>query len=604
MLALASPAAAERTHAHERVAVQDLAAGIEPSLVPARWMSGATVGADRSGDLRPQAIAILDALAATNEALTVADVAAPGALARRVSSRVAVIGADGSSAGDTVVGFVTPPSIRVWRRGLDGSTSSCSGRVDVVPFEQYVRGVLPHEWIRSWNQASLEAGAVAIRTYAAAWIAAGGKYTCADLDDTTASQVYRDEFFANTDAAVATTSGVYVARGADLVFAEYSAENGSPTDFGVTDTVCAGRARNGHGRGTCQWGTQRWAQAGQTWQWMLLHYYPDATLVGGGPAWDATLGQQEYRTTLTSGDEMVVWLEYGNDGTQPWTRAQTFVGTTGPRDRASAFFKAENWVSAARPTAVDQTSVAPGDVGRFTWAMLAPEVTEETTFTEGFGLVNAGGEWFGPADDAVTWTITVVPRGTNPDDPDDPADPNDPSDPPDPSDPGAVSGGCSTGEGAAGGALALLLLFGLALSRRPRAASIVGAALALIIPACSPDSGSRAPRHDDPVGGDSELAAIFDAVAAERGVPASILAAAAYGQTRLAMIVPDDDGHAHGPMAWGLFALTDHAGPERDVMRGAVLAGVDPQLARTDARSNTEVAAALLLDAAAQAGGR
>ena len=113
-----------------------------------------------------------------------------------------------------------------------------------------------------------------------------------------------------------------------------------------------------------------------------------------------------------------------------------------------------------------------------------------------------------------------------------------------------------------------------------------------------------APRKNDPVGGDSELAAIFDDVARERGVPAPILAAAAYTQTRLAMIVPDDDGHGHGPMAWGLFALTDNAGPERDVLRGAALAGVDPQLARTDARTTTEVAAALLLDAAAHVGGR
>src|SRR5215207_4980460 len=135
---------------------------------------------------------------------------------------------------------------------------------------------------------------------------------------------------------------------------------------------------------------------------MMTHYYPGATLVGGGPAWDASLGAEDHRTTLTSGEEMVVWIEYGNDGSRVWTRDDVFLGTTGPRDRESAFFKAENWVSPSRPTAVDQMSVAPGDVGRFTWAMVAPEVTTETTFTETFALVNAAGEWFGPADDTVS----------------------------------------------------------------------------------------------------------------------------------------------------------------------------------------------------------
>ena len=119
----------------------------DPST-PARWRDGVALGADRSGDLRPLAHAILDAAdAAPERVLTTADLGALGA---------------------TSAPALEPPlTIRVWRRGLDGSTASCSGRVDVIPFEQYVRGVLPHEWIRSWNPESLKAGAVAIRTYAA-----------------------------------------------------------------------------------------------------------------------------------------------------------------------------------------------------------------------------------------------------------------------------------------------------------------------------------------------------------------------------------------------------------------------------------------------------
>ena len=436
MLTLASaPAWAEPAHDHV-----DHGDAVDPALEPARW-TGAALGDDRSGDLRPDAAALLDAIAGADRPFSVADARARGLAPARP---------DG-------VAFAPPAAIRIWRRGLDGSTASCSGRVDVIPFDRYVKGVLPHEWIRSWNPEALKAGAVAIRTYAAAWVEAGGKYDCADLDDTTASQVYKDEFFPVTDAAVDATAGVFVARGEALVFAEYSAENGDPTEMGVAEPVCTGRARNGHGRGTCQWGTQRWALDGRTWDWMMRHYYPGATLIGGGPPYAATLGEQDHRATLTAGEEMVVWLEYTNDGTSTWTRDTAFVGTTGPRDRASPFFKAENWVSSSRPSAVDQAMVAPGAVGRFTWAMVAPEVTEPTTFTESFALVSHDGQWFGGADDAVTWTITVVPRGVDPggvggDEP------------------GAETGGCaaSRGGGAGGGALlvACAILLGRASSRR------------------------------------------------------------------------------------------------------------------------------------------
>src|SRR5688500_15928152 len=56
VLALATPAAADRIHAHH-----DLG-GVPASLAPERWHTGAGVGLDRSGDLRPEAIAILDAI--------------------------------------------------------------------------------------------------------------------------------------------------------------------------------------------------------------------------------------------------------------------------------------------------------------------------------------------------------------------------------------------------------------------------------------------------------------------------------------------------------------------------------------------------------------
>ena len=177
-------------------------------------------------------------------------------------------------------GALDPPaSIRLYRRGDERDDQSCTGRVDVIPLEEYVRGVVPHEWIPSWHQESLNAGAVAARGYAWGWIERGGKYRCADLDDTTRSQVYRDDRDARGDLAVENTRSQGIVRDGTFIASEYSAENGDPTEFGVDEPLCTGRERRGHGRGMCQWGTQRWAtERGQNYVWMVEHYFPGATV--------------------------------------------------------------------------------------------------------------------------------------------------------------------------------------------------------------------------------------------------------------------------------------------------------------------------------------
>ena len=176
---------------------------------------------------------------------------------------------------------VPPETIRIYRRHEeDGNADrSCERQVDVLPLEDYVKGVLPHEWYPSWHVESLKAGAVVIRSYAWGWIIRGGKYDCADLDDTARSQVYRDDRDARASAAVDATRGEAVERDGEVVQSEYSAENGDPTEFGVDEPLCTGRERRGHGRGLCQWGSQRWAtERGESYDWMVEHYYPGARL--------------------------------------------------------------------------------------------------------------------------------------------------------------------------------------------------------------------------------------------------------------------------------------------------------------------------------------
>ena len=194
-----------------------------------------------------------------------------------------------------------PPTIRIYRRGPENN--SCQGRVDVIPLEEYVKGVVPHEWIPSWHDESLRAGGIVARSYAWGWIEAGGKYDCADLDDTTRSQVYREDRTTRASAAVDSTAGVGVVRDGAVIRAEYSAENGDPTAFGVDEPLCAGRELFGHGRGMCQWGSQRWAtQRGKAAEWMVEHYYPGATAGGGLPT--ARQVQLELRQRIVRIDEV------------------------------------------------------------------------------------------------------------------------------------------------------------------------------------------------------------------------------------------------------------------------------------------------------------
>jgi hypothetical protein len=92
-----------------------------------------------------------------------------------------------------------------------------------------------------------------------------------------------------------------------------------------------------------------------------------------------------------------------------------------------------------------------------------------------------------------------------------------------------------------------------------------------------------------PVAGDSPLADIFARVAADTGVPADVLAAISWSETRFHFARPAAASHA---FETGLLALTE-SGP-RDLHRGAMLAGVTEDAVRTDAEASIRAGAALL----------
>lgn len=125
----------------------------------------------------------------------------------------------------------------LWATGTNGSPRT----VNLVSVEQYLRGVVPNEVPASWPQATLEAQAVAARSYALAGDTRWPGY--ADTCDSTTCQVYDGRFTTRsgyrstthprTDAAIAATAGLVRLEGDHSVArTEFSSSTGGWTAGG------------------------------------------------------------------------------------------------------------------------------------------------------------------------------------------------------------------------------------------------------------------------------------------------------------------------------------------------------------------------------------
>ncbi|SFE84438.1 SpoIID/LytB domain protein/Por secretion system C-terminal sorting domain-containing protein [Chitinophaga sp. CF118] len=194
-----------------------------------------------------------------------------------------------------------PTSIRV---GTSCSCTTCSS-VKVMSLEAYVQSGLDNEWISSWKAASLRAGAVAYRSYGAYYVKHPVKSNF-DIASTTCNQAWGSETATSTINAAKATAGVVLIKSGAIFRSEYSAENnnagcgngysGTGTSSGwpcISDARCAGKAKNGHGRGMCQWGSSYWA-SDKTYTWILNHYYNPGNVTVQVPATvAATLARTE-----------------------------------------------------------------------------------------------------------------------------------------------------------------------------------------------------------------------------------------------------------------------------------------------------------------------
>lgn len=117
------------------------------------------------------------------------------------------------------------------RAARPSSTSTVRRTVNVLPIDDYTRGVVAREMPSSWNLDAVRAQAVAARTYGARTMGSSGWY---DICDTTSCQVYggMSAETSRSNEAVSQTRGKVLTYGGKLAFTQFSASSGGYTNKG------------------------------------------------------------------------------------------------------------------------------------------------------------------------------------------------------------------------------------------------------------------------------------------------------------------------------------------------------------------------------------
>jgi SpoIID/LytB domain protein len=147
-------------------------------------------------------------------------------------------GGDGQFGADVPLTLVLPGGSTRRYSGVLRAASPYSGAsvrdtVNVLPMDDYVRGVIAAEMPASWHQQALRSQAVAARTYASSMQqAADGRYY--QVCDTTSCQVYGgvEAQTPTTNKAVKATAGKILVDGGRAAFTQFSASSGGWTSDG------------------------------------------------------------------------------------------------------------------------------------------------------------------------------------------------------------------------------------------------------------------------------------------------------------------------------------------------------------------------------------
>ncbi|MBI4032702.1 hypothetical protein HY374_03285 [Candidatus Berkelbacteria bacterium] len=144
---------------------------------------------------------------------------------------------------------------------------------------------------------------------------------------------------------------------------------------------------------------------GITWFSQATHAYWDVTVP---QAYAAQWVSQSSYPNLGSGDSATLTITYRNTGARSWTRGTVNLGTveTNFAHRFSNYGLATSWLSANRPAQLNESSVAPGETGSFTFTIRNPGTLSAGNHRLDVGLVADGITWFSQATHAY-WDVIV-----------------------------------------------------------------------------------------------------------------------------------------------------------------------------------------------------
>jgi MYXO-CTERM domain-containing protein len=136
---------------------------------------------------------------------------------------------------------------------------------------------------------------------------------------------------------------------------------------------------------------------------------------GSPPDWAAQYVAQSFPLArdpfeLAGNAEREGYLEMRNAGAATWRPGEVFLGTTEPRDGASAI-AASDWIANNRAATIDR-EVPPGATGRFVFSVRAPNALGD--YPQFFNLVREGVAWFsdggqgGPPDNQIQIRVTTT----------------------------------------------------------------------------------------------------------------------------------------------------------------------------------------------------
>ncbi len=129
----------------------------------------------------------------------------------------------------------------------------------------------------------------------------------------------------------------------------------------------------------------------------------------------AWAGQSDW-PTISQGGSTTLTLSLKNTGTAAWTNSGSnpmHLAAINPADRNCGFFKSGEWLSTNRAATLNESSVAPGEIGTFTFTIVGnpapgtyPEyfapVIENLTWMDDFNATPLGKY-------GIYWNITVTP---------------------------------------------------------------------------------------------------------------------------------------------------------------------------------------------------